>query len=155
MASPSSSKVKLDRARRQPQQIAERRLLRPHLIHLLRPSERLEQPARVEDAPTRALGPIGVDQTDEIRVIGLGKSRRHGIDQMNAGAAAPRREGPALERVMNRADELLRLARFVVMAAKGVRETVEHAEHRRAGPQMAILPVIIGGLVAMELAQES
>ena len=78
--------MELDRARRQPQQIAERRLLRPHLVDLLRPAERLEQPARVEDAPARALGPVGLDQTDEVHVIELAEPRGHGIDQVHAAS---------------------------------------------------------------------
>jgi hypothetical protein len=76
----------------QTQQIGEHGLLHARVIRLLRPTQRLQQARRIEDAAARALGPISFHQTDHVHVVELAEAGGDGVHEMDAGVTAPWRE---------------------------------------------------------------
>ena len=126
------------RLRRQRQQILEHRLLNARLIRLLRPTKAFQKSRGVEDVAARALGPVGLDQPYDVRIVEGAEPGRDRIDQMHAAPCSIQRKRLASIRVTNR-------PRAVAPHRRAVRtlgEAFENRVHSGAGAQMPLAPRI-------------
>ena len=136
-------RVKRSRPRGQPQKVTKRGLLGPRVVRLLRPAERFQQAAGIEDAARRPLGPVGLDQSHQVHVIELPESGGRRFHQLHAATPAPWRRRPAFNLVMDERGQIVGRPAAVVVETERPDEIVERGQHRGARPDLPIVGRVV------------
>ena len=112
------------------------------MVRLLRPAERFQQAAGIEDAARRPLGPVGLDQSHQVHVIELPESGGRRFHQLHAATPAPWRRRPAFELVMDERGQIVGRP-AVVVETERPDEIVERGQHRGARPDLPIVGRVV------------
>ena len=123
-------------ARRELQQVEERRARRRDPVALGRPPEPGEERGRVEDVARGAAGPVGLDEADQVDAVEATVARRVRVEQVHPLLPPPRRERLPLHPAAHRRRDV-RQPRPRVVEPGGLEQLLERAEDRRARPALA------------------
>ncbi len=126
-------RVQVQGARRQTGEVAKPSQLGRRVVRILRPTQDLQESARIEDAATLSLGPVGLHQAHQMHVIKFAEPRGHRIHEVDAGLIARGRKGLALHLVSNGSHQFVGFPMAIIVALVRIRQRVERAEYRRAG----------------------